>query len=61
MKKLGKKGCEGWLFQVIKEVDVIEEEHLLIHETTNVMKYNSAPNGYKVKHSVDISNIYLNH
>ena len=57
-EEIRKNGCEGWLFQVIKEVEIIEEEQLFIHETTEIIKYNSVNNGYNVKYSVDISNIY---
>ena len=57
-EEIRNNGCEGWTFEIIKEVDIIEEEQLLIHETTEIIKHNSVSNGYNVKHSIDITNIY---
>jgi len=57
-EEIRKNGCEGWIFEVIKEVDIIEEEQLFIHETTEMIKHNSVNNGYNSRFSVDITNIY---
>ena len=57
-EEIRKNGYEGWSFEVIKEIDIIEEEQLYIHETTEMIKYNSVNNGYNSKFSVDITNIY---
>ena len=51
-------GCDGWTFEVIKEVDVIEEEQLFIHETVEMIKFDSVNTGYNTKYSVDITNLY---
>jgi hypothetical protein len=57
-QEIQKNGCEGWTFEVIKEVDVIEEEQLFIHETVEMIKFDSVNTGYNSKYSVDITNLY---
>ena len=36
-EEIRKHGYEGWSFEVIKEIDIIEEEQLYIHETTEMI------------------------
>jgi hypothetical protein len=57
-EEIRNNGCDGWTFEVIKEVDVIEEEQLFIHKTVEMIKFDSVNTGYNTKYSVDITNLY---
>ena len=57
-EEIRNNGCDAWTFEVIKEVDVIEEEQLFIHETVEMIKFDSVNTGYNSKYSVDITNLY---
>jgi hypothetical protein len=52
------KGIEKFSFEVIKTVEFIDEQHLLIIESCYMDKYDSICNGYNTKHSVDMFNLY---
>jgi hypothetical protein len=52
------QGIENFSFEVIKTVEYIDEQHLLIIERWYMDKYESISNGYNTKHSVDMFNLY---
>jgi hypothetical protein len=52
------QGIENFSFEVIKTVEFIDEQHLLIIESCYMDKYDSICNGYNTKHSVDMFNLY---
>jgi group I intron endonuclease len=52
------KGIEKFSFEVIKTVEYIDEQHLLIIESCYMDKYDSICNGYNTKHGVDMFNLY---
>jgi hypothetical protein len=52
------QGIGNFSFEVIKTVEYIDEQHLLIIESCYMDKYDSVSNGYNTKHSVDMFNSY---
>ena len=52
------QGIENFSFEVIKTVEYIDNEQLLIIESCYMDKYDSITNGYNTKHSVDMFNLY---
>ncbi len=51
-------GIENFSFEVIKTVDHIDCQHLLIIESCYMYKYDSISIGYNAKHSIDMFNLY---
>jgi hypothetical protein len=52
------QGIENFSFEVIKTVEYIDNEQLLIIESCYMDKFDSITNGYNTKHSVDMFNLY---
>jgi group I intron endonuclease len=52
------QGIENFSFEVIKTVEFIDDQHLLIIESCYMDKYDSICNGYNTKHSVDMFNLF---
>ena len=52
------QGIENFSFEVIKTVEYIDNEQLLIIESCYMDKYDSITNGFNTKHSVDMFNLY---
>ena len=52
------QGIENFSFEVIKTVEYIDNEQLLITESCYMDKYDSITNGFNTKHSVDMFNLY---
>jgi hypothetical protein len=52
------QGMKNFSFEVIKMVDYIDEQHLLIIESCYMDKYDSISNGYNTKYSVDMYKLY---
>ena len=51
-------GLENFNIELVEKVEYIDEETLLIAETTYIMAYNSIANGYNTKHSISLENLY---
>lgn len=49
---------DNWKIDLIKEIDFVDIEQLLILETCYIMSYDSITNGYNTKLSVKYENIY---
>ncbi len=52
------QGIENFSFEVIKTVEFIDDQHLLIIESCYMDKHDSICNGYNTKHSEDMFNLY---
>ncbi len=52
------QGIQNFSFEVIKTVEYIDEQHLLIIESWYMDKYESNSNEYHTKDSTDIFNLY---
>ncbi len=52
------QGIEFFSFEVIKTVEFIDDQPLLIFESCYMDKYDSICNCYNTKHSVDMFNLY---
>ena len=52
------QGIENFSFEVIKTVEFIDEQHLLIIESCYMDKYDSISNGYNTKHSTPMFDLY---
>ncbi len=52
------KGIEVFSFEVIKTVENIDEQHLIIIGSCYMDKYDSISNGYSTKHSVCMFDLY---
>jgi group I intron endonuclease len=52
------QGIENFKFEVIKTVEYIDSQQLLIYESCCIDEYDSINNGYNTKHSVDMFNLY---
>lgn len=52
------QGIENFSFEVIKTIEYIDSEQLLIYESCCMDEYDSIDNGFNTKHSVDMFNLY---
>ena len=52
------EGIDKFTFEIIDEVEYIDNETLLIKESVLMNEYNSIESGYNTKHSVDLQNLY---
>jgi hypothetical protein len=52
------QGIENFKFEVIKTVEYIDSQQLLIFESCCMDEYDSINNGYNTKHSIDMFNLY---
>ncbi len=57
-RAINDRGNEKFSFEVIKTVEFIDEQHLLIIERCYMDKYDSICNGYNTKHSVPMFDLY---
>ena len=57
-RAINDQGIENFSFEVIKTVEYIDNEQLLIIESCYMDKFDSITNGYNTKHSVDMFNLY---
>jgi hypothetical protein len=57
-RAIKEQGIENFSFEVIKTVEYIDSEQLLIIESCYMDKYDSITNGFNTKHSVDMFNVY---
>ncbi len=51
-------GQENFAIELVKNIPYINDEHLLIAETCNIIKFNSIEAGYNTKLSVSLENLY---
>ena len=52
------QGIENFNFEVIKTVEYIDSQQLLIYESCCMDEYDSITNGYNTKHSVPMFDLY---
>jgi hypothetical protein len=52
------QGIENFNFEVIKTVEYIDSQQLLIYESCCMDEYDSITNGWNTKHSIDMFNLY---
>ena len=57
-KDIQELGPEKFNIELLEKVEYIDEENLLIAETTYIMAYNSIANGYNTKYSCDLTNLF---
>ena len=51
-------GPENFNIELVEKVEYIDEETLLIAETTYIMAFNSIAHGYNTKYSCDLTNLF---
>ena len=57
-KDIQELGPENFNIELVEKIEYIDEETLLIAETTYIMAYDSINNGYNVKFSCDLTNLF---
>ena len=57
-RAIKEQGIENFKFEVVKTVEYIDKQQLLIIESCFMDDSNSINNGYNTKHSVDMHNLY---
>jgi len=57
-KDIQELGPENFNIELVEKIEYIDEETLLIAETTYIMSYDSINSGYNTKFSCDLTNLF---
>ena len=57
-KDIQELGPENFNIELVEKIEYIDEETLLIAETTYIMAYDSINSGYNTKYTISLENLF---